>query len=94
MRGHECIKLHADMRTTVTIDNELLAQAKVSAARTHRTIGSVLEDALRRFIGPVPPRRRPRVRAAGLLVRARAAARVDLFDREQIADLQDGNALA
>jgi len=39
-----------DVRTTVTIDDRLLAEAKVIAAREHRTIGSVLEDALRTFI--------------------------------------------
>lgn len=38
------------MRTTVNIDDELLASAKVLAARTHRTIGSVLEEALRRML--------------------------------------------
>lgn len=38
------------MRTTVNIDDRLLAEAKVIAARSHRTIGSVLEDALRALI--------------------------------------------
>lgn len=38
------------MRTTVTINDELLAAAKVHAARTHRTIGAVLEEALRRML--------------------------------------------
>lgn len=38
------------MRTTVNIDERLLAEAKLIAARTHRTIGSVLEDALRKLI--------------------------------------------
>ena len=38
------------MRTTVNIDEQLLAETKLIAARTHRTIGSVLEDALRKLI--------------------------------------------
>lgn len=38
------------MRTTVNIDAELLAAAKLRAARTHQTIGSVIEDALRRAL--------------------------------------------
>ena len=38
------------MRTTVNIDDRLLAEAKFMAARQHRTIGSILEDALRRLI--------------------------------------------
>lgn len=40
----------ATMRTTLNIDDELLAAAKMLAARTHRTIGSVLEEALRRML--------------------------------------------
>lgn len=38
------------MRTTLTVDDELLIEAKVIAARTHRTIGSVVEDALRSYL--------------------------------------------
>lgn len=81
------------MRTTVSIDDELLAEARLIAARTHRTIGSVLEDALRRLIheraadtaqGPYQlPRfayRRPGLREG-----------VDLLDREQLAELLGDN---
>ena len=35
------------MRTTIRIDNELLAEAKAVAARTGRTLTRVIEDALR-----------------------------------------------
>jgi hypothetical protein len=35
------------MRTTVRIDDELLAQAKALALRTSRTLTKVIEDALR-----------------------------------------------
>lgn len=35
------------MRTTVTIDDDLLRTAKVLAAKEDRTLGSVLEQALR-----------------------------------------------
>jgi hypothetical protein len=35
------------MRTTITIDEHLLGEAKLMAARTHRTLTSVVEDALR-----------------------------------------------
>lgn len=35
------------MRTTVNISDDLLAEAKVLAARTHRSIGAVIDDALR-----------------------------------------------
>jgi len=35
------------MRTTITIDDALLAEAKVIAARSGRTLNAVVEDALR-----------------------------------------------
>ena len=35
------------MRTTITIDDQLLAEAKEIAARSGRTLNSVVEDALR-----------------------------------------------
>lgn len=34
----------------MNIDDELLAAAKVLSARTHRTIGSILEEALRKLL--------------------------------------------
>lgn len=36
------------MRTTIRIDDELYRQVKTQAARTGRTVASVLEDAVRR----------------------------------------------
>ncbi len=80
------------MRTTVNIDDELLAQAKVIAAQTHRTIGSVLEDALRKLISE-------QVGSAGeayelpRLDFSRAGLRpgVDLQDKEAMADLLGDN---
>lgn len=81
------------MRTTVSIDDELLAEARLIAAGTHRTIGSVLEDALRRLIherslntSQVPfelPRfsyQRPGLREG-----------VDLLDSEQLTELLGDN---
>ena len=35
------------MRTTIRLDDELLAEAKELAARTRRSLNSVIEDALR-----------------------------------------------
>ncbi len=37
-------------RTTFRLDPDLLAEAKALAARQHRTLNSVMEDALRRVI--------------------------------------------
>jgi len=38
------------MRTTIRIDDGLLAQAKRLAIRTHRTLTAVIEDALREML--------------------------------------------
>jgi hypothetical protein len=38
------------MRTTVRLDDELLAEAKALAARTGRTLTRVIEDALRQAL--------------------------------------------
>lgn len=77
------------MRTTVTIDDHLLAEAKIIAARQHRTIGSVLEDALRKLIDDQTarsgdePYRLPQFTydPPGL------CPGVDLEDKEQMAEL-------
>jgi ribbon-helix-helix CopG family protein len=37
-------------RTTFRLDPELLAEAKALAARQHRTLNSVMEEALRRLV--------------------------------------------
>lgn len=37
-------------RTTFRIDEEILAEAKALAARQHRSLNSVMEEALRRMI--------------------------------------------
>lgn len=71
------------MRTTVTIDDDLLAEVKVRAAREHRTIGSVLEDALARYL------RDDTVTAAG--------ERYELprfhYSGEALVDINDSRAL-
>lgn len=50
------------MRTTITIDDELLAEAKTRAAASGRTLNAVVDDALReafsrraRVESPAPP---------------------------------------
>lgn len=39
------------MRTTLRIDDQLLAEAKKWAAQTNRTLTAVIEDALREALG-------------------------------------------
>jgi pyruvate-formate lyase-activating enzyme len=49
-------------RTTVRIDDELLAELKALAARQHRTLNSVMEEAFRRMItAAAQEAQRPRV---------------------------------
>jgi hypothetical protein len=76
------------MRTTLTIEDHLLAEAKNIAARTHRSIGSVFEDALRQMLaradGPpsaTGPVSLPTDGGSGL------QPGVDLENKEQIAEL-------
>lgn len=81
------------MRTTVTIDDELLAQAKLIAVSTHRTIGSVLEDALRALIADHTAVASGEVFLLPDLAYDKPGLNdgVDLFDRDQLADLLGDN---
>ncbi len=83
------------MRTTITIDDELLGQVKVLAARSHRSIGSVMEDALRRFLAEQQASR------AGDFTLPRHAydepglrPGVDLLDHERLAELLGDDELS
>lgn len=79
------------MRTTVTIDDHLLAEAKLIAARTHRTIGSVLEDALRKLIDDQDAVKRSGEKYDLVTFPTGGGLQpgVDLNDRDQIEELLD-----
>lgn len=49
------------MRTTVSLDEHLLAEAKARAHRRHQTLGQLIEDALRREMAAEPGDDRPRI---------------------------------
>lgn len=81
------------MRTTVTIEDGLLREIKALAAREDRTIGSVLEDAIRKLLEqPGPSTRQPFSlptfvpRVPGL------RPGVDLTDNEGLAEMLGDNA--
>jgi plasmid stability protein len=80
------------MRTTVNIDDHLLAEAKVEAVRTHRSLGDVIDDALRAML-----RRQQQVgetaRRVVLPTDGGSGLRpgVDLEDKEALADLLGDN---
>ena len=86
--------LRCTMRTTVTIDDDLLAAAKMMAARSHCTVGSVLEEALRELIA-----RRDAAQASHVRVELPVSGRrgdpppVDILDREALADALGDNDL-
>jgi hypothetical protein len=82
------------MRTTVNIDERLLAEAKLIAARQHRTIGSVLEDALRVLIDKesAPATRQDFVLHTFTPARVGVLPGVDLEDKELMADLLESDA--
>ena len=77
------------MRTTIRIDDHLLSQAKQVAARTDRTLGEVVEDALRVALAAavVAPEREavtfPTFGGSGL------RPGVDLDDKDALASLLD-----
>jgi len=81
------------MRTTVTIDDDLLAAAKQLAAADNRTLGSVVEDALREMLARHRRQREDPAKAA-LPTFGDPDARplVDILDRDALADaLDDGH---
>lgn len=79
------------MRTTINIDDHLLEEAKVLAAREHRKLGEVIDDLLRlAFAKRAEMAKRPRVKLPvsgdpnGKLL-------VDIYDKEAIADALGDN---
>ena len=82
------------MRTTVNIDDRLLRQAKLEAARSNRSLGDVVDDALRLLLAPAG-RGRPEARV-DLPVFGGSGLRpgVDLEDKEGLAALLDDEAAA
>ena len=74
----------------MNINDHLLAEAKQVAARTHRPLGEVIDDALRRLLSEAPdaassPVRLPVHGSGGL------QPGVDLADKEQLAELLGDN---
>lgn len=80
------------MRTTVDIDEHLLAEAKQLAAATHRTLGAVVDDALRKLTADAEAAR-SREGEVKLPVDGRGGLQpgVDLEDKEALAELLGDN---
>jgi hypothetical protein len=76
------------VRTTVNIDDELLRRAREEAVRTRRSLGDVVDDALRIMLSLSTPERRspvdlPTYGGSGL------QPGVDLEDKDGLAALLD-----
>lgn len=75
------------MRTTIRIDDDLYRSVKERAARTGRTVASVLEDAVRAGLAEPKPATRPFViRSAG---NGGLRPGVDLTSNAGIAEMLD-----
>ncbi len=77
------------MRTTIRLDDDLLAAAKQRAAVDRTTLGSLIEGALRRTLAQRPAGRGERIsirRFGG----AETLPGVDLDDSAALRDLMDG----
>lgn len=78
------------MRTTVTIDDQLLIEVKTVAAQSGRTLSAVIEDALRASIG-----RRAEMGSAPSLPTISGGGLqpgVDLDDNAALLDLMEGTS--
>lgn len=77
------------MRTTVNIDEHLLAEAKVRAARSHRSIGDIINEALRaRFAADARPAKSVSLPTYGV---PGERLLVDIDDRDAVAEALGDN---
>jgi hypothetical protein len=74
------------MRTTVNIDDGLLARVEALAERTHRTVGSVIDEALARMLND-SPEDHTSVTLPDFAYRGGLRPGIDLYDREAMGPL-------
>lgn len=77
------------MRTTLQLDDELVVQAKISAARSGRTLSQVIEDALRQALAARAEMTRQR--ASVPTSPGHVVPGADLDDNAGLLDLMDGS---
>lgn len=78
------------MRTTIRIDDDLLAEVKARAAKSGRTLNAVVEDALRSAMATGASGARPRPIELPTFAGGRLQPGVDLDDGAALLDLMDG----
>ncbi len=77
------------MRTTIRLDDDLLAAAKQKAAADRTTLTALIEDSLRQTLARRTENRGPRM-AIRSLGDAETLPGVDLDDSAALRDLMDG----
>jgi hypothetical protein len=78
------------MRTTLTLDDDVLRLARRRAAEENRPLKAIVNEALRAGLQPDATRRRPPYTFRMKVVRGRVMPGVDLNDRDKLFDLMDG----
>ena len=76
------------MRTTINLDDHLLKDLKQLAAKTGRTMTSIIEDAIRQAILPQKPVSRKRIRLTVVDGKGPRPG-IDLDDSASLLDLVD-----
>jgi predicted transcriptional regulator len=74
------------MKTTLNIDDQVMARLRAEAARTGRTMSELMEVALRQLLD----RRRPAVVSEPLPVFQSGGALVDVADRDALYRAMEG----
>jgi hypothetical protein len=77
------------MRTTITVDEHILAAAKKRAAETHQTLSQVVEDALRTALMARTAGRQP-FRLQWPTVDGGPLPGVDIADRNDLYERMEG----
>lgn len=77
------------MRTTITIDDDLLAEAKTRAAASGRTLNAVVDDALRQAFARRPDRPIPGPPTLPVFRGSRLVPGVDLDDGAALLDVME-----
>ncbi len=82
------------MRTTVRLDEDLLIRAKEHAARTGRTLTSLLEDALRTLLALEKRKKKGRLQPLPTFNGGGVRPGVDLDNSADLLDLMEGSDAA